>query len=76
MSDALRPRLVQPAAQEWRSDARRSLDAPAPPPAPVVHTIERVVEKAPAAAMPPSWRFVPIRDDSNLIVEIIATPFK
>lgn len=45
-------------------------------PAQSVQIIDRIVEKGPADALPPSWRFVPFRDDSNLIVEIIATPFK
>lgn len=39
----------------------------------------RVVERALAKQSPPAprvgWRFVPRRDENNLILEIIATPF-
>lgn len=71
MVNAWQPRLVK---ADLPSPVETS--APRDPVATVVHTIERVVEKAAVDAMPPSWRFVPVRDDSNLIVEIIATPFK
>lgn len=36
---------------------------------------EQVIVKEPAAS-PKGWRFVPHRDENNLIVEIIATPIE
>ena len=69
MADALRPYLVR----------KEPPAAPAPvveqPVAsPVVHTLERVVEKSAPAAKPSAWRFEVVRGDDNLITEIIATP--
>lgn len=43
-------------------------------PVTAVRTIERIVEKAPAAAKPSAWRFEVVRGADNLITEIIAEP--
>ena len=62
--NALAPRLI-------------TRSAPAPEP-----KLERVVEKQveqlviKESVAPRGWRFVPMRDENNLIIEIIATPIE
>lgn len=74
MDDVGKPRVVSIRGFEDR--ASRVEQRSGVVPAHTTQIIERIVEKASADAMPPSWRFVPLRDDNNLIIEIIAEPFK
>lgn len=69
MRDGLMPRLVRPPAPV----ALATVPAPEPVPATVVHTLERVIEKADAPKRG-AWRFDVIRGSDNLIESIIATP--
>ncbi len=55
--------------------ARRAPEPPEPvPQPPMTLRLESVAQKAEPAPAPRAWRFVPRRDENNLIVEIIATP--
>lgn len=46
--------------------------APVTVPEPVVRELQQIVVRE--TAPPKGWRFIPKRDENNLIVEIIATP--
>lgn len=48
--------------------------APAPAPIVAAPSVVEVVRAAKESPKPAGWRFVPVRDADNLIVEIIATP--
>ncbi len=65
--------------RDWvpKVHARHAPEPPRPIPVqqpPMVLQVENLVQKQQSA--PRGWRFVPVRDSDNLIVEIIATPIE
>lgn len=68
MPDPWAPRLVKAAPAPVPVEPARV------EPLQLVRSVEQVIVKEPVPAR--GWRFVPVRDDNNLIVEIIATPIE